>query len=118
MWYDAMRIIQNCLPDATFTPPNGNDVNGVLTTVPDVGGQPFAQAAAAAQAGGLHRGRRRLPRLGLSKDTVAYTSPGGGTQVASGTTVTIYRSDGTPYVPPRRHHGGNHGGPGNGHHGH
>jgi hypothetical protein len=35
--------------------------------------------------------------------------------VASGTTITIYRSDGSPYVPPRRHHGGNNG-PGNGHH--
>ena len=54
---------------------------------------------------------------------MAYTSPGAGSQIASGTVITIYRSNGTPYVPPRRHHG-NHGpgnGPGNGNgngHGH
>jgi hypothetical protein len=62
---------------------------------------------------------------GYPKDTVAYTTPGAGTQTSSGSTVTLYRSDGTPYVPPRRHHsGGNNGGPGpgpghghgNGHH--
>src|SRR5436305_10668700 len=45
MWYDAMKVIQQWLPDATFTPPNGTDVNGVLTTVPDVSGQPYGQAA-------------------------------------------------------------------------
>jgi hypothetical protein len=63
---------------------------------------------------------------GYPKDTVAYTSPQAGTQAPRGTTVTLYRSDGTPYVPPKKHHsggnngpGGGHGGPGNGHgHGH
>ena len=44
---------------------------------------------------------------GYSADTVAYTSPGAGSQIASGTTITIYRSNGTPYVPPHAH--GNHG---------
>ena len=45
MWYGAMSQIQQWLPDATFTPPNGQDVNGVLTTVPDVAGVPYDQAA-------------------------------------------------------------------------
>jgi len=119
MWYDAMRVIQNYLPDATFTPPNGNDVNGVLTTVPDVGGLPVSQAQQQLQQAGFTVADGGYRNSGYPKDTVAYTSPGGGTQVASGTTITIYRSDGTPYVPPRRHHGGNNGpGNGNGHHGH
>ena len=116
MWYGAMSQIQNWLPDATFTPPNGQDVNGVLTTVPDVAGVPYDQAAAQLHAGGLPGRRRWLPQLGLlATDTVAYTSPGAGSQTASGTVVTIYRSNGTPFVPPQHAPGnGNGGGNGNG----
>jgi membrane peptidoglycan carboxypeptidase len=123
MWYDAMRVIQNYLPDATFTPPNGNEVNGVLTTVPDVSGQPFRAAEQQLRAAGFVVADGGYRDSGYPQDTVAYTDPQGGTQVASGTTVTIYRSDGTPYVPPPKHHhrgGGDHG-PGNGNgdgHGH
>jgi hypothetical protein len=58
--------------------------------------------------------------------TVAYTSPGSGATAATGSTVTIYVSDGTPYVPPapstpkKQSTGGGNGGttgpgPGNGH---
>jgi membrane peptidoglycan carboxypeptidase len=126
MWYDAMRVIQQWLPDATFTPPNGNDVNGVLTNVPDVGGMPYDQAAQQLRQAGFSVVDGGYRDSGYPKDTVAYTSPGGGSQVPSGSTVTIYRSDGTPYVPPRHPSGGNSpptgpgpGGPGHGHgHGH
>ncbi|HET9841715.1 MAG TPA: transglycosylase domain-containing protein [Nocardioides sp.] len=121
MWYDAMRVIQQWLPDATFTPPNGNEVNGVLTTVPDVGGLPYDQAAQQIKQAGFAVTDGGYRDSSYPKDTVAYTSPGGGSQVPSGTTVTIYRSDGTPYVPPKRHHhhGGGDNGPGNGNgHGH
>ncbi len=37
---------------------------------------------------------------GYPQGTVAYTSPGSGSSVGTGSTVTIYVSDGTPYVPP------------------
>ena len=58
-------------------PAERQDINGVLTTVPDVGGLPYDQAAAAAPAGRLHRRRRRLPSTPATPpDTVAYTSPG------------------------------------------
>ena len=73
----------------------------MLTTVPDVagaalrpGGQQLKQAGFQVADGGYRNS-------GYAADTVAYTNPGGGSQIASGTTVTIYRSDGTPYVPPR-----------------
>jgi membrane peptidoglycan carboxypeptidase len=106
MWYDAMKVIQQWLPDATFTPPSGEDVNGVLTTVPDVGGLPYDQAAEQIRGAGFTVVDGGYRDSGYPKDTVAYTSPSGGSQVASGTNVTIYRSDGTPYVAPHRHHGG------------
>jgi len=119
MWYGAMSQIQNWLPDATFTPPNGQDVNGVLTTVPDVAGVPYDQAAQQLTDAGFQVADGGYRNSGYSADTVAYTSPGAGSQAASGTVITIYRSNGTPYVPPT-HHGNHHGngpgnGPGNGH---
>ena len=95
-------------PDATFTPPNGQDVNGVLTTVPDVAGVPYDQAASQIRQAGFQVADGGYRDSGYSTDTVAYTSPGAGSQVASGSTITIYRSNGTPYVP----HGH---GPGHGH---
>jgi membrane peptidoglycan carboxypeptidase len=121
MWYDAMRVVQNYLPDATFTPPNGNEVNGVLTSVPDVAGLPYDQAAQQLRQAGFAVADGGYRDSSYPQDTVAYTNPQGGSQVASGTTVTIYRSDGTPYVPPKHkpHHGGGNNKPGNGHgHGH
>ncbi len=118
MWYGAMSQIQNWLPDATFTAPNGQDVNGVLTTVPDVTGLPFDQAKQQLESAGYVVNDGGYVDSSYATDTVAYTSPGGGTQTPSGTAITIYRSDGTPYVPPRRHHGNNKPGNGNGHHGH
>jgi hypothetical protein len=111
-----MRVIQQWLPDATFTAPNGNDINGVLTTVPDVSGLPFDQAAQQLREAGFVVVDGGYRNSGYPRDSVAYTDPGGGSQTGSGTTVTIYRSDGTPYVPPKPPPGGghNHGGNDNG----
>jgi membrane peptidoglycan carboxypeptidase len=108
MWYDAMKVIQQWLPNATFTPPSGEDVNGVLTTVPDVGGESYDTAEQQLKAAGFDVVNAGERDSGYPKGTVAYTSPSAGTQVASGTTVTVYLSDGTP-APPPRHHGGGHG---------
>ena len=47
-----------------------------------------------------------------SEGTVAYLSPGSGGKVPTGSTVTIYVSDGTPYVAPQpkpKKKGGGHG---------
>jgi beta-lactam-binding protein with PASTA domain len=92
----------------------------VLTTVPDVSGLPYDQAAQQIKQAGFTVVDGGYRDSGNPKDTVAYTSPSGGSQVASGTAITIYRSDGTPYVPPKHHNSGNNG-PGNGNgngHGH
>src|SRR3569623_2560927 len=115
MWFDAMKAIQQWLPNATFTSPDGSQVNGVQLTVPAVGGQPFDAAKHQLEQMGFTVVDGGYRDSGYPKDTVAYTTPGAGTQPSSGSPVTQYRSDGTPYVPPRRHHsGGNNGGPGHG----
>jgi membrane peptidoglycan carboxypeptidase len=119
MWYGAMSKIQNWLPDATFTPPNGQDVNGVLTTVPDVAGLPFDQAKQQLEAAGFVVNDGGYVDSSYATDTVAYTSPGAGGQIASGTTITLYRSDGTPAPAPKPKPKpkptGTNPGPGNGH---
>jgi hypothetical protein len=117
MWFGAMSRIQRWLPDATFTPPNAQDVNGILTTVPDVAGVPYDQAAAQLTQAGFQVADGGYRSSGFATDSVAFTSPSGGSQAGSGTVVTIYRSDGTPFVPPKRHQGngnGNGNGGGNG----
>ena len=115
MWFGAMSQIQKWLPDATFTPPNGQDVNGVLTTVPDVAGVPYDQAAAQLTQAGFQVADGGYRNSGFATDSVAFTTPSAGSQAASGTVVTIYRSNGTPFVPPKHHRAnGNGGGNGNG----
>jgi membrane peptidoglycan carboxypeptidase len=108
MWYDAMKVIQKWLPDETFTPPNGADVAGVLTSVPDLAGVPYDQAAQQLTQAGFQVTDGGYRDSGYSKDTVAYTNPGAGAQVASGSVITIYRSDGTPSTH-HGHHGHGHG---------
>jgi len=113
MWGDAMHVIQQWLPDDDFTAPSGVDVAGVLTQVPDTGGMSIDQATSLLESLGF------VVELGGSRDsgyaegTVAYTLPGAGSDVASGTTVTIYQSTGNaPPKPP--HDGGGGGGGGDG----
>ena len=117
MWGDAMHVIQQWLPNTDFVAPNGQDINGVLTTVPDVAGLPYAQAAQQLRQAGFSVADGGYRNSSYAADTVAYTSPSAGSQTSSGATITIYRSDGTPYVPPKHHSGGGGGNPGGGGHG-
>ena len=114
MWGDAMKVIQQWLPDTDFTRPSASDVAGVLTTVPDTGGMNVTQAQQVLRAAGFSPvlgGYRDSPN---ALDSVAYTSPAAGSQSGSGTTITIYQSTGHVYVPPQHHSGGgNNGGGGN-----
>jgi membrane peptidoglycan carboxypeptidase len=112
MWGDAMHVIQQWLPSTDFVTPNGDEVNGVLTSVPDVSGLPYDQASSQLQAAGFSVADGGFVDSGFASDTVAFTSPGAGSQTGSGTTITVYRSDGTPKAPPPRHphNGGNNGG--------
>ena len=70
--------------------------------VPSLGGQGTDAAGRRAPQGRLRRrwsARRSTARYPAG--TVAYLSPGSGASVPTGSTVTIYVSDGTPYVAPQ-----------------
>ncbi len=112
MWGDAMHVIQRWLPDDDFTPPSGQDVAGVLTEIPDTGGMSVDQATSLLQSLGFVVDIGGYAASAYAADTVAYTLPGRGSDVASGTTVTIYQSTGTP--PPKPPKGGGGGGDGGG----
>lgn len=102
MWGDAMKVIQQWLPDTDFIAPEATEIAGVLTTVPDVSGMTVESATATLQAAGFVVVNGGYRDSSITAGLVAYSSPGAYAQFASGDTVTIYQSDGTPYVPPKK----------------
>ena len=112
MWGDAMKVIQQWLPDENFVKPSAQDVAGVLTLVPDTGGMSVEQAQQVLKDAGFNPvlgGYRDSPN---PLDTVAFTSPAAGSQAGSGDTITIYQSTGHVAPPPQQHTGGGGGGGG------
>ncbi|MBF4767815.1 transglycosylase domain-containing protein [Nocardioides agariphilus] len=112
MWGDAMHVVEQWLADEDFTRPSGVDVAGVLTEIPDTGGMSVQQATSLLESLGFVVELGGYAPSRFAEDTVAYTLPGKGSDVASGTTVTIYQSTGKP--PPRPTGGGGGGGTGGG----
>jgi len=101
MWYAAMNPIQKWLPNTPFKRPNPGAVTGVPVPVPSVGGMDPDAARRLLQSKGFNAViSGGLVDSSYSYGTVAYTSPGSSDTAYSGQTVTIYVSDGSPYVPP------------------
>ena len=100
MWGDAMRVVQQWLPDKEFHSPDPRTIEGQTVTVPSVYGYDPQRAAAILRDAGLVPSIGPLVDSSNSYGTVAYLSPGSGTEIPSGSSVTIYVSDGSPYVPP------------------
>jgi membrane peptidoglycan carboxypeptidase len=113
MWGDAMHVIDDRLPNVDFVAPSAEDIRGVLTTIPSTSGMSVEQATQVLEDANFSVSLGGFVDSSYAEGTVAYTSPGGGGQLGSGGLVTIYQSDGTPYVPPKPSGGGN-GGGGNG----
>ena len=101
MWGDAMQAIDDRLPNDDFVAPSAVDVRGVMTTVPQTGGMRVEDAQNKLADAGFSVTIGSQRDSGYPVGTVAYTDPGGGSQAPSGRTITIYPSDGTPYVPPK-----------------
>ena len=104
IWGDAMAAISAKLDYVNFQPPAGDEIAGVLTSVPDVAGQSVEAATATLQAAGFTVADGGQVNSETGAGLVAYTSPTGGTSLSSGDTVTLYSSTG--YVPPPPSTGG------------
>jgi membrane peptidoglycan carboxypeptidase len=101
VWGDAMKAVEKYLPDETFHMPNPQTIAGQSVTVPSVYGLSIQEAARELRKAGFTPVVGPTVDSGNTAGTVAYLSPGSGGQAATGSTVTIYVSDGTPYVPPK-----------------
>ncbi|MGI8646529.1 MAG: penicillin-binding protein [Nocardioides sp.] len=101
MWGDAMKAVEAALPDEDFAPPRGDEVLGILTTVPDLGGLSVEAARSQLEQSGFGVSISGYVDSDYPVDTVAYTFPAGGDQLSSGDTVTIYQSDGSAAKPPK-----------------
>jgi membrane peptidoglycan carboxypeptidase len=110
IWGDAMAAISAKLPSEDFQAPLGDEIAGVLSTVPDVTGQSVEAATATLQGAGFTVADGGQVNSEIPAGTVAYTSPAGGTALSSGDIVTLYTSTGT--VPPPENTGGGGGGGG------
>ncbi len=101
IWGDAMKAVQDMIPATDFTTPDPTTIRGRLVTVPSLYGQSPSAAAAQLRRAGFLPTIGPLVDSGYSYGTVAYTSPGAGASIGTGSSVTIYVSDGTPYVAPQ-----------------
>ncbi|TCJ29870.1 penicillin-binding protein [Nocardioides jejuensis] len=105
IWTAAMSVIEQWLPDLTFQVPSSTDIKGLLIPIPSVYGMSPDQAQKTLEDAGFN-----VSIAGGQVDssypqgTVAYTSPGSGNTTGSGDLITIYISDGTPYVKPKPTH--------------
>ena len=100
MWGDAMKAIEPILPDTNFSVPDPTAIQGRLVTVPSVYGFSPSSAADVLRKAGLNPVVGPMVNSGNSYGSVAYLSPGSGTQVGTGSTITMYISNGVPDAPP------------------
>ena len=110
IWGDAMAAVSAKLDYVDFQAPPGDEIAGVLTSVPDVAGQSVEAATSTLESAGFTVADGGQVNSEVGEGLVAYTSPSGGTSLSSGDTVTLYTSTG--YVPPPTAGGGGGGGGG------
>jgi membrane peptidoglycan carboxypeptidase len=100
MWGDAMKVVQRWLPDRDFKKPNPRKIKGRMVRVPNVVGDNRRVASRKLRQRGLVPQVGPMVDSGRPRGTVANVRPQVGAEVGSGRTVTLYISDGTPYVAP------------------
>ncbi|MGF9753808.1 transglycosylase domain-containing protein [Microvirga sp. 0TCS3.31] len=105
IWGQAMAAVSAKLDYTDFQTPPGDEIAGVLTTVPDVAGQTVEAATQQIEAAGFVASDGGQVNSEVTAGSVAYTSPEAGSQLSSGDTVTFYTSTG--YVPPPSDGNGN-----------
>jgi len=97
MWGNAMRAIEQWLPDQNFVSPDPSVIEGQTVSIPSFYGQsPEAAAQQLTQLGFNPQIVSYSVNSSAPEGTVAYTSPS--YEGTSGETVSIYTSNG--YTPP------------------
>ncbi|MBM0124476.1 transglycosylase domain-containing protein [Pimelobacter simplex] len=96
IWGDAFKAVAPLLDDADFTRPSSSDIRGLLITVPAVSGKSYDDAKATLEGLGFAVVNGGVVDSAVGQGLVAWSAPGTGARLASGDTVTLYISDGTP----------------------
>jgi membrane peptidoglycan carboxypeptidase len=94
MWAQAMRAVQDKLPDETFTPRSGSTQEQIQVQVPDVAGMRTKHAAELLAGAGFYVNVGDRRSSDKRSGTVAETSPKGGESAPRGSTVDVYPSSG------------------------
>jgi len=111
IWGDAMHVIDDFLPDTTFTPPDPQAIQGRMVTVPTVAGLSPSEAADKLRQQGFEPNIGPYVHSSYDQGLVAYTSPNTGANLGTGSPVTIYVSEGpapTHHKAKKGNKGGNH----------
>ncbi|MFL6023696.1 MAG: penicillin-binding transpeptidase domain-containing protein, partial [Marmoricola sp.] len=94
IWRDAMREIEKYLPNEDFVKPVRTYTRQPGTQVPSVIGMTVKDASATLTAAGFTVSIAGATYSDIPKGLVALTSPGGGSSIPAGSSVTIYVSAG------------------------
>ncbi len=95
MWADAMRAIQDNLPDVDFVKPIKTQRSSDLTIVPNVIGMTAGDARTTLEGLGFVVNVAGQISSTLPGGLVAQTSPAAGSTMYTGSTVLLYTSTGT-----------------------
>jgi membrane peptidoglycan carboxypeptidase len=100
IWAATMIAASQGLPYVDFPPPSPVIQLGISSGVPNVAGMDLASASNVIAAAGFTPVSGGTTPSTYAPGVVAFTSPGGGATVQTGTIVTIYTSSGAPPPPP------------------
>ncbi|MFL6160503.1 MAG: penicillin-binding protein [Marmoricola sp.] len=102
MWADAMRAIQDYLPNENFVAPQRTTGFQLSSRVPNVVGLTVGQAIDRLTSQGFAVAVRGAVSSTVPKGRVAQQSPNGGATRSPGTTIVLVRSSGAAavYTPP------------------
>ena len=101
MWADAMRAIQDLLPNLSFVPPIKMQSSPNLTVVPNVVGMAPQDAQKTLQDAGFSVTMVGQAYSDVPVGLIAQTSPAGGSTTYAGSTISLYTSAGpAPVAPP------------------
>ncbi len=92
MWSQAMRAVQDDLPDEDFTPPSRTTQAQIDVEIPDVTGLPVRRAVQQLAGSGFYVSVGDARESDERRGTVAETSPGPGQTTSRGSTVFVYPS--------------------------
>ncbi|WP_084469393.1 penicillin-binding protein [Jiangella gansuensis] len=96
IWKSMMDGALAGAPEESFTAPDPSTIRGVSATVPDVRGLDTDAAIAALEGEGFTSSVAGQVRSDLSEGLVVRTDPAAGAEVASGSNIGLYVSNGQP----------------------